>query len=80
MFEVGQKAGEIALISMISHVIFIYFTWRVMIAINFDPLIRKGRGTEAKILIFLITIVIGTTVSGFFLDILWWSRDLIYLF
>lgn len=76
MFQVGQ----IALISMISHVIFIYFTWRVMISINFDPLIRKGRGTEAKILIFLITIVVGTGVSRFFLEILWWSQDLMYLF
>lgn len=74
------KVGEIALISMISHIIFIYFTWRVMISINFDPIIRKGRATEAKILIFLITIVIGTAVSRFVLEILWWSQDLMYLF
>lgn len=73
------KIGQVALISMISHVIFIYFTWRVMIAINFDPLIRKGRSTEAKILIFLITIVIGTGVSRFVLEILWWSQDLMFL-
>lgn len=76
MFEIGQ----IALISMISHVLFIYFTWRIMITINFEPLIRKGKGTEAKILIFFITIVIGTGVSRFFLEILWWSQDLMYLF
>lgn len=72
--------GQLALASMISHVIFIYLTWRVVQMINFDPLIRKGRGTEARILLVFITIVIGTGVSRFFLDILQWSQDLIYLF
>ncbi|PAV31351.1 hypothetical protein CIL05_01480 [Virgibacillus profundi] len=72
--------GELAIISMISHLIFIYITWRVVLTINFDPLIRKGRTTEAKILLLFITIVIGSGVSRFFLEILQWSRDLIYLF
>ena len=76
MFPIGQ----IAIISMISHVFFIYLTWRVIITIDFDPLIRKGRVTEAKVLLFLITIVIGSGVSRFFLEILQWSQDLIYLF
>lgn len=72
--------GQMAIISMISHIIFIYLTWRVMIAINFDPIIRKGRTTEAKLFLFFIAIVIGSGVSRFFLEILQWSQDLIYLF
>ena len=72
--------GQIAVISMISHLIFIYLTWRVLTAINFDPLIRKGKVTEARILLFFITIVIGSGVSRFFLDILQWAQDLMYLF
>lgn len=72
--------GELAIISMLSHLIFIYITWRVVLTINFDPLIRKGRTTEAKILLLFITIVIGSGVSRFFLEILQWSRDLMYLF
>lgn len=72
--------GQMAIISMISHIIFIYLTWRVMIAINFDPIIRKGRTTEAKIFLLFIAIVIGSGVSRFFLEILQWSQDLIYLF
>lgn len=51
-----------------------------MLSINFDPLIRKGRTTEAKILLVFITIVIGTGVSRFVLEIVQWSRDLLYLF
>lgn len=76
MFSIGQ----LAVVSIISHLLFIYITWRVVLSINFDPLIRKGRATEAKILLVFITIVIGTGVSRFVLEIVQWSRDLLYLF
>ncbi|MBY7144718.1 DUF1146 family protein [Virgibacillus sp. NKC19-3] len=76
MLDIGQSA----IISIISHIIFISITWRLVVAINFDPLIRKSRVTEARILLLFITIVIGSGVSRFFLDILQWSRDLLYLF
>ncbi|UJL45977.1 DUF1146 family protein [Virgibacillus sp. NKC19-16] len=76
MFDIGQ----LAVISIISHIIFISITWRLVVAINFDPLIRKSRVTEARILLLFITIVIGSGVSRFFLEVLQWSRDLLYLF
>lgn len=72
--------GTTALISIISHLIFIYITWRAMLKMNFEPIIRKGHTTEGKIFLLFLAIVIGTGVSRFFLDILHWSRDLIYLF
>ncbi|SDQ13337.1 conserved hypothetical integral membrane protein [Virgibacillus subterraneus] len=75
-----SSIGLTALISMISHLIFIYITWRVVTTVNFDPLIRKGRETEARILIMFITIVIGAGVSRFFLEFLQWSQDLMFLF
>ena len=72
--------GQIAVISILSHIIFIYLTWRVVVqTANIDPLIRKGRVKEARVLVLFITIVIGSGVSRFFLDILQWSQDLIYL-
>lgn len=77
---ITDSIGQLALVSMISHMIFIYMTWRVMTTINFEPLIRKGKVTEARILILFITIAIGTSVSRFVLDILQWSQDLIFLF
>ncbi|WP_090239623.1 DUF1146 family protein [Lentibacillus halodurans] len=75
-----SSIGVTAIISMISHLIFIYITWRVMTTINLDPLIRKGRETEARVLIMFITIVIGTGVSRFFLEFIQWSQDLMFLF
>lgn len=72
--------GQIALISILSHILFIYLTWRVVVlTINVDPLIRKGRVKEARVLLLFITVVIGSGVSRFFLEILQWSQDLIYL-
>ncbi|WP_066188076.1 MULTISPECIES: DUF1146 family protein [Gracilibacillus] len=75
-----QTVAQEGLISIISHIIFIVITWRVIQSVNFDDFFRKERVFEARILIILITIVIGTTVSNFFLDFLQWSQQLIYLF
>ncbi|WP_405097504.1 DUF1146 family protein [Oceanobacillus sp. FSL H7-0719] len=72
--------GQIAFISILSHLIFIYLTWRVMLKMNFDPIIRKGHQKEGRIFLLFLSIVIGTGVSSFVLDILQWSRDLTYLF
>lgn len=76
MLSIGQQA----IIGIISHLLFIYLTWRLMMSINFEPLIRKGRAKEAQILILFLTIVIGSGVSRFFLEVLQWSRDLNHLF
>lgn len=50
-----------------------------MVAVNVEPLIRKNHVTEARILLFLITIAIGSGVSRFVLDIIEWSQNLQYL-
>ncbi|MGM8364790.1 DUF1146 family protein [Virgibacillus sp. W0181] len=76
MFSIGQMA----LVTMISHLIFIYITWVAIQSLNVDPLIRKGKIVEARILIIFVTIFIGTNVSRFVLDILNASQNLIYLF
>lgn len=72
--------GFVSIISMLSHVLFIYITWIAMQSINFDYIVRKNKEKEARVLIIFLTIVIGTGVSNFVLNILQWSQDLIYLF
>ncbi|WP_205619698.1 DUF1146 family protein [Gracilibacillus halophilus] len=75
-----QSLAQEAVISLLSHLIFIVITWQVLQSVNFDALFRKQKVIEARILIIFITIAIGTTVSNFFLDFLQWSQQLIYLF
>ncbi|RDY72301.1 DUF1146 family protein [Halobacillus sp. SY10] len=75
-----QYFAEEAILSMISHLIFIIITWRVLQSINFDAFFRKNKVFEARALLIIVTIALGTTVSNFFLDFIKWSNSLIYLF
>lgn len=72
--------GYFAIIGMISHVIFIYLTWIAIQGINLEFFVRKNYVREARLFLILVSIAIGSTVSRFFLDILQWAQDLIYLF
>lgn len=51
-----------------------------MQSINVDFFVNKDKIKEARILMILITIAVGVTVSNFVLDLLSWSQDLIFLF
>ncbi|WP_394218139.1 DUF1146 family protein [Halobacillus trueperi] len=75
-----QYFAEEAILSMTSHLIFIIITWRVLQSINFDAFFRKNKVFEARALLIIVTIALGTTVSNFFLDFMKWSNSLIYLF
>lgn len=75
-----SSIGVTAIISMFSHVLFIYITWIAMQAIHIEKFIRKNKVIEARILVICLAIFIGSSVSRFFLDILQWSQDLMYLF
>lgn len=72
--------GYFSLISLFSHIFFIYITWMALQSINFEIIIRKNHVREARLLVILLTIFIGSTVSNFVLDIIRWSQDLVYLF
>lgn len=51
-----------------------------MQGINVEAFVRANKVTEARIILVFVSIVIGTGVSRFVLDIIQWSQDLIYLF
>lgn len=72
--------GQSALIGLFSHMLFIYFAWKLLSCINYEQFVRKGRTKELEILILFVAIVIGTGVSRFLLEIIQWSGDLVYLF
>lgn len=72
--------GQTAIISIISHIFFIYITWIAIHGINFEAIVRKGKVFEARIIIVFVAIIIGAGISRFVLEIVKWSQDLIYLF
>lgn len=72
--------GHQALISIISHIIFIFVAWWALQSLNFEKFIRANRVVQARLLYVLLAIVIGSTVSNFFLDYLLWSQQLPLIF
>lgn len=72
--------GTMSVIGIISHIFFIAITWKLMLGINFDVVIRKNRVGEARLLIIFLTIAIGTLVSNFVLDIIRWTLDIPLMF
>ncbi|WP_456279799.1 DUF1146 family protein [Bacillus sp. K7] len=72
--------GQQAAIGIVVHLIFIAVTWWALQAVNIDLLIKKGKVVQARLLMMLLTIAIGTAVANFFLDYLNYSQQLPYLF
>lgn len=72
--------GQQAAIGIVVNLIFIAVTWWALQAVNIDPLIKKGKVVQARLLMILLTIAIGTAVANFFLDYLNYSQQLPYLF
>ncbi|AJO60045.1 DUF1146 family protein [Bacillus subtilis] len=72
--------GQQAAIGIVVHLFFIAVTWWALQAVNIDPLIKKGKVVQARLLMILLTIAIGTAVANFFLDYLNYSQQLPYLF
>lgn len=77
---VNEFFGQQALLSILSHLLFIVITWWALQAIRIDSLIRPNHIWQARLLLILLTIAIGTTVSNFFLDYLIWSQQIPLLF
>ncbi len=68
--------GQQALISIISHLLFIAISFWALQALHFERLLKGNRVFQARLLFILLSITIGSTVSNFFLDYLLWSQRL----
>lgn len=68
--------GQQALLSILSHLVFIAIAWWALQAIQLEKLLRPNHVFQARLLYVLLAIIIGSTVSNFFLDYLQWSKQL----
>lgn len=68
--------GQIAVLSILSHVIFIAISWWALQAIRLDKLLKPNHVFQARLLYILLAIIVGSSVSNFFLDYLQWSQQL----
>jgi len=68
--------GQVALLSIFSHLVFIALAWWALQSVRLDKLIKANHVFQARLLYILLAIIIGSLVSNFFLDYLQWSRQL----
>lgn len=68
--------GQQALLSILAHLVFIALAWWALQAVRLDKLIRPNHVIQARLLYILLAIVIGSSVSNFFLDYYQWSKQL----
>ena len=71
-----MEYGIEAIVSIFSHLIFITLAWWALQSINFEKFLRANRVFQARLLYILLSIAIGSIVSNFFLDYLFWSKQL----
>ena len=72
--------GQQALVSILTHLVFIGVAWWAIQAIQLDKLLKKNHVMQARILYILLAIALGSIVSNFFLDYLMWSQQLPEIF
>lgn len=72
--------GISSLLNIISHLLFIGLSWWALQALDFERFLRKNRVAQARLLYLFLAITIGSAVSNFFLDYLFWTQRIPYLF
>nr|WP_026572728.1 DUF1146 family protein [Bacillus sp. UNC438CL73TsuS30] len=72
--------GQIALLSIASHLVFIALSWWALQAIRLEKVLKANHVFQARLLYILLAIFLGSTVSNFFLDYLQWSQQLPMMF
>lgn len=77
MFVIG---GEQAVIAILVNVFFIGISFYGLQAIMIEKIIKKNRVFQAQLFYILASIVIGSIVANFFLNLMTWSRQLSNLF
>lgn len=68
--------GQVALLSILSHLMFIGLAWFALQAVRLDKFLKPNHVFQARLLYILLAIFLGSSVSNFFLDYLQWSRQL----
>ncbi|WP_391119974.1 DUF1146 family protein [Psychrobacillus sp. L3] len=76
----GLLNGEQAIIAILANVFFIGISFYALQAIMIEKVIKKNRVFQAQLFYILASILIGSTVANFFLNLTAWSNQLQFLF
>ncbi|MEK3978743.1 DUF1146 family protein [Psychrobacillus sp. FSL K6-2836] len=76
----GLLSSEQAVIAILANIFFIGISFYALQALMMDKIIKKNRVFQAQLFYILTSIVIGSIVANFFLNLTSWSNQLPFLF
>jgi|GEM_PF-878651 len=72
--EGATSIGVNALINICLSLLCIVFSWQILINFRFEEWMRVKKPIYAKLLLIMLSIVLGHQLAMFFIDYLGWSR------
>jgi len=76
----GLLSSEQAVIAILANIFFIGISFYALQALMMDKIIKKNRVFQAQLFYILTSIMIGSIVANFFLNLTNWSNQLPFLF
>ena len=76
----GLLTSEQAVIAILANIFFIGISFYALQALMVDKFIKKNHVFQAQLFFILVSIMLGSTVANFFLNLASWSNQLQYLF
>jgi uncharacterized integral membrane protein (TIGR02327 family) len=76
----GLLNSEQAIIAILANIFFIGISFYALQALMMDKIIKKNRVFQAQLFYILTSIMIGSIVANFFLNLTSWSNQLPFLF
>lgn len=76
----GLLNSEQALVAIFANIFFIGISFYALQALMVDKFIKKNHVFQAQLFFILASILLGSTVANFFLNLTSWSNQLQYLF
>jgi len=73
-------SSEQALIAILANIFFIGISFYALQVLMMDKIIKKNRVFQAQLFYILVSIMIGSIVANFFLNLTNWSNQLPFLF
>ncbi|MDQ0482354.1 DUF1146 family protein [Guptibacillus hwajinpoensis] len=75
-----EALAQQSIFSIVINLVFLLITWWALQTFRFDLFVKKPNSPQAKVLMILLTLSIGSLASNFFLDYYNWSIRLQYFF
>lgn len=77
--NVARTAAVTGIFNILITIFCIWAAWWVLQNFRFDVFMRNPKGAQAKLLLIMLSIIIGHLVSSFIIDYLQWSLLLKWL-